>query len=109
MAVHQQFPIKSDAKYVQIMGRKYNIQFDMWPGYGDEYANQVNLRLAAGEIPDILTVAEGLDPVELVKQKIIMEVKLPDIQSHMPKWWKEIYTYGTTWDSATTSCRISSP
>lgn len=95
MAVNQQFAVPSDSKYVKIMGQKYNIQFDIWPCYGDEYANQVNLRLAAGDIPDILKLGD-LDAVELVKQKIIMEVNPKDIQQHMPRWWKEIYTYSTS-------------
>jgi len=95
MAVSQQFAVPSDSKYVKIMGDKYNIQFDIWPCYGDEYANQVALRLSAGEIPDIMQLA-GQDAVELVKQKIIMELNPADIQQHMPKWWKEINTYSTS-------------
>jgi len=95
MAVAQQFAVPSDSKYVKLMGKKYNIQFDIWPCYGDEYANQVALRLAAGEIPDLMQLG-GQDAVELVKQKIIMELNLKDIQQHMPKWWKEINTYSTS-------------
>jgi putative aldouronate transport system substrate-binding protein len=95
MAVSQQFAVPSDSKYVQIMGKKYNIQFNIWPCYGDEYENQVNLRLSAGEIPDLMQLGQ-LDAVELVKQKIITEVNPKDVQQHMPKWWKEIYTYSTS-------------
>jgi putative aldouronate transport system substrate-binding protein len=95
MAVSQQFAVPSDSKYVQIMGKKYNIQFNIWPCYGDEYENQVALRLAAGEIPDLMQLGQQ-DAVELVKQKIIMELNPRDIQQHMPKWWKEINTWSTS-------------
>jgi putative aldouronate transport system substrate-binding protein len=93
MAVNQQYPIPNDSKYVQLMAKKYNITFDIWPCYGDEYINQVNMRLAAGEIPDVMNPT---DLVELVKQDVIMEVKLPDVQSHMPRWWKELYSYSSS-------------
>lgn len=84
--------VDPNAKYVKIMEDKYHLDLDIWQCYGDEYANQVNARIAGGEIPDLLYMGGGLVLPDYVNQGIIIEMPESFIQQNMPKYYADLYS-----------------
>lgn len=83
--------VDPNAKYLKIMEEKYKLDLDMWQCYGDQYANQVNARIAGGEVPDILYMGPLVLP-DYVDQGIIIEMPESYIQQYMPKYYADLYT-----------------
>ena len=92
MATMAQYAVPSDAKYLKIMEDKYNIDLDMWECYGEEFINQINARIASGEIPDVINMSPGLSVPEYVKQGIIIEMPESFIKENLPKYYADLYS-----------------
>jgi putative aldouronate transport system substrate-binding protein len=84
--------VDPNAKYLKIMEDKYHIDLDMWQCYGEEYVNQVNAKIAGGEIADIFYMGGGLSVPDYVDQGIIIEMPESFIQQNMPKYYADLYS-----------------
>lgn len=96
IAAVSQYAVEKDSKYLKLMEDKYNLDLDVWECYGEEYINQVNARIASGEIPDIINMQGGLSVSEYVKQGIIIEVPESFVEQNMPKYYADLYSASNT-------------
>lgn len=95
MTVKAQYATPDDAKYLKIMEDKYNLDIDLWDCFGEQYANQVNARIASGTIPDIISMS-GLDLNEYIRQGVVIEMPDTDIIQYMPKYHADLLTLTQT-------------
>jgi putative aldouronate transport system substrate-binding protein len=102
MTVAGTYAVEPDAKYLKIMEDKYHLDLDIWQCYGDEYANQVNARIAGGEVADIFNMG-GLNLTDYVSQGIVIEMPETFIAQNMPKYYADLYN---TSDSPFKYCKI---
>lgn len=84
------YAVEPDAKYLKIMEDKYHLDLDIWQCYGDEYVNQVNAKVAGGEIADIFYMGPLYVP-DYVNQGIIIEMPETFIQQNMPKYYADLF------------------
>lgn len=91
IATYSDSQVPNDAKHVLAMNEKYGIELDIWPCFGDEYANQVATRLASGDMPDILGMQNGLDVIKMIEQDIIVPIDEEYIKREMTGYYNFLY------------------
>lgn len=82
------YAMPNDAEYLLIMEEKYKIDFDVWPAFGDEWKQILNLRFAAGETLDILNPKQ-FSLFELLDQDLIRDVPEEMLREFMPRSWED--------------------
>lgn len=87
--------VPNDSKYVKLMEDKYNIDLDIWECYGEDYATQVNAKIAGGEIPDIIAMS-SLPVADYVKQGLIIPIEEDFLKTNMPKYYADLYAQSPT-------------
>lgn len=91
---HSNSPVPEDADMVLYWEEKYNVDFIMWYVERAKWDEILNVKLAAGEMPDILT-AETPDVIKsYYDQDLIIELPKELIKEMMPKIYANIEEVG---------------
>ncbi|WP_246369584.1 extracellular solute-binding protein [Saccharibacillus deserti] len=70
---------------------KFNAKFNVWYVDAQQWNDQVNVKFAAGEIPDVLQIREQIP--KYVANGILAEIPEEDIQKYAPTYAKVIDEY----------------
>ncbi len=91
---HSNSPVPEDAETVLYLEDKYNVDFTMWYVERAKWNEILNVRIAGGDFPDIVTVESPSIMAEYVNQALIMEVPIPVIQQYAPRIAQNIEEIG---------------
>jgi len=85
---YQRAPVEKDGKMLKFFNEKFNVVWDVWNIDNSAYDEQVNLKLAANEIPDFFRT-EGKNFNAYYKQGVLAEVNEDLFKTKMAKLYKE--------------------
>lgn len=92
-------PVKPDGLLIKFVEEKFNVDIDYWNLDVNKIQEVMGLKLAAGEIPDVLWVLPWSNLEKYAKDEILTEVPLEVIQKHSPGWYKmTIETFPAAFD-----------
>jgi len=87
---HSNAPVPEDADMVLYWENKYNVDFKLWYVERSRWDEILNVRLAGGEVPDVLT-AESPDIIRsYYDQNLILELPKELLQKFTPKIYQTI-------------------
>lgn len=81
---YQMAPTNADAPMVKYYEEMFNVDFDVWNIDYQQYTELLNIRLAAGEIPDMFMVMNPVDLSKYVEQDLLAPIPLEKIKKFMP-------------------------
>ncbi|GAA3402746.1 hypothetical protein ACFFNY_05040 [Paenibacillus hodogayensis] len=79
-------PNDNNTKVQQYLEKKFNVKFKNMKFDRSNWASQFNVKIAAGEIPDVFLYEGGLNVQTLQKLGVLAEVKVDEIKKYMPKY-----------------------
>ncbi len=91
---HSNSPVPQDAETVLYLEGKYNVDFNMWYVERSKWNEILNVRIAGGDFPDIVTVESPSIMAEYVNQGLITEVPIPVIEEYAPRIYNNIEKIG---------------
>ncbi|MDF2713084.1 MAG: extracellular solute-binding protein [Paenibacillus sp.] len=80
----QSTPVEADAKMVRYWEQKFNVVLDVWNIDSKRYADMMNMKFAAGEIPDRMNVNGFVRLKQYVDQDILAKIPLDMLRTHAP-------------------------
>ncbi|MDO3412487.1 extracellular solute-binding protein [Saccharibacillus sp. CPCC 101409] len=80
-----------NADIVKMVEEKFNAKFNIWYVDAQQWNDQVNVKFAAGEIPDVLQIREQIP--KYVANGILAEISEDDIRKYAPTYAKVIDDY----------------
>lgn len=81
---YQMAPTPEDAPMVKYYEDMFNVDFDVWNIDNQQFAELLNVRLASGDIPDVLMVTPPSDLQKYVSQGVLAPIPLEKLQQYMP-------------------------
>lgn len=85
---YQRVPVDEDAKMVRYWEEQTGVTFDIWNTEQQNYAEVMNLRFAADEIPDFLNVPNNTVFAQWARQDFLAEIPTELIQENAPNAYK---------------------
>lgn len=85
-------PLGPDPFIIGYMEEKFNVTFDIWNLDWNQFDELLNIRLAAGEVPDMFMSRNPSDLVKYVQQGILAPIPDEYIQTYMPKTLQNAWT-----------------
>ncbi|SDX97688.1 extracellular solute-binding protein [Paenibacillus sp. CF384] len=77
---------KVDSPGVTALAKKFNAEIELVPTSGDTYKEDVNLKIASGNIPDWIKEPAPTDYMKFVDQGVVAEIPQDMIEKYMPKY-----------------------
>jgi putative aldouronate transport system substrate-binding protein len=93
VANYQMEPTPPDAELLKAYENKFGVDFDVFNIDHDKYHELLNVKLAAGEIPDFFYIKQADTLGTYVKQGVLAKLSPELIQKNAPNLWKVITTY----------------
>ena len=81
-----------DSEIVKMVEKKFNAKFNIWYVDAQQRNDQLNVKFAAGEMPDVLQVHEQIP--KYVANGILAEISEEDIRKYAPTYASVIDDYG---------------
>ena len=88
----QMAPLGSDPFILRYMEEKFNVTFDIWNLDWAQFDELLNIRLAAGEVPDMFMSRNPSDLPRYVQQGILAPIPDEYIQRYMPLTLQNAWT-----------------
>ncbi len=89
---------KQDGPIVQYMKDRYNVDFNFWFLDDKNWNDSLNIKLATGDMPDIMRMKGDADLSTLVDQGIMAEIPLEMIEKNAPDYFAAINAYADTFN-----------
>lgn len=90
---HDTEPLSEDAIVELYLEEKFNIELNYWYIERDQWNEVLNLRFAAGEVPDIIRVEGAMNLQTYIEQEIVMPVSLDIINEYAPNLTQLLLEY----------------
>jgi putative aldouronate transport system substrate-binding protein len=90
---YQYGPVDDDAPAKKMLEERFNVKFNIWYIDVTKRDELLGVRLAAGEIPDFMTVYSSADLVKFLEQGIITGYTEEELNTYMPNYKKLIDKY----------------
>jgi putative aldouronate transport system substrate-binding protein len=88
LVVYQYGPMAEHPKILEWFEKKFNVDLQVWDLDPNSRATQLNLKLAANEIPDYFLIDGGFAAwQQYYDQDILAEIKEEDLKKGMPLWY----------------------
>lgn len=81
---YQMAPTPEDAPMVKYYEDMFNVDFDVWNIDHQQFAELLNVRLASGDIPDLMLISSPSDLPKYVSQGVLAPIPLEMLEQHMP-------------------------
>ncbi len=75
-------PAAEDGEILKMLEEKFNVDIDMWNLEEEKYSELLNVRLAAGEVPDLIRIKEPEKLVDYVNQGVLAELPEELLNNH---------------------------
>ncbi|MCK9478189.1 MAG: extracellular solute-binding protein [Firmicutes bacterium] len=86
----QASPIESDARIKKMIEDKLNVNIDIWNIEPTRFEELLNLRLASGEVPDVIRIPQGYAGLNnIVAQGLAAKLDEDMIKKHAPNLYQE--------------------
>lgn len=80
--------VNDDAEVVKMIEERFNIDLKGWKVDSANYEENLNIRFAAGEMPDVLVIANSADLQTYVEGGIVAELPIEKIREKAPHYAK---------------------
>lgn len=77
---------KVDSPGITVIAKKFNAEIELVPTSHETYKEDVNLKIASGNIPDWIKEPAATDYLTFVDQGVVAEIPQDLIEKHMPKY-----------------------
>ncbi len=90
--------VDDDAEVVKMIESRFNIDLKTWRV---DDTNTLSVRLAGGEMPDVMVVGNSSEIPNLVKGGVLHEMPIEDLKEKAPNYYKATEEYGESlfWSS----------
>ncbi|NQX64342.1 hypothetical protein [Paenibacillus qinlingensis] len=92
-----------NSEVLQEVSKRFNAKLNVWTADSQKYSEVFNVRMASGEIPDILRL-KGFELSKLVDSGVVAEIPVDTIKQKAPNYYKLIMdndTAGSAFRSST--------
>ena len=90
MTMYQTSTNNPDAAQLKAIENKYNMNLDVWDVEWQKYDEILNLKLAGGEVPDIIYVKSAEAAQKYVDQDVVAPIPLETLQEKAPNVLKRL-------------------
>ena len=90
MTMYQTSTNNPDAAQLKAIEDKYNMNLDVWDVEWQKYDEILNLKLAGGEVPDIIYVKSAEAAQKYVDQDVVAPIPLETLQEKAPNVLKRL-------------------
>lgn len=88
-----------NSSVVKMVEEKFNAKFDFWYVDSQKWEDNLNVRLASGEMPDVLKITNRQNLPKYVSQGIISPIPMETLENFAPTYVKFLNeNYPETWD-----------
>ena len=95
------------AEIVKTVEEKFNAKFNFWYIDNNKWDDNLNVRLAAGEMPDVLKIPNRNNIQNYVKQGLLAELSMETLEKYAPNYVKMINeNYPEAWKSVMHDSKI---
>ncbi|SFL73116.1 putative aldouronate transport system substrate-binding protein [Paenibacillus sp. 1_12] len=84
-----------NAEILQEISKRFNAKINVWTADSQKYSEVFNVRMASGEIPDILRL-KGFELAKLVDSGVAAEIPVETIKQKAPNYYKMILDNDTS-------------
>ena len=84
-----------DSKIVKAVEERYNVKFDFWFVDNQKWDDTLNVRFAAGEMPDVFRLKTKGNLNKYVQQGVVGELPIEMIEEKAPNYMKMVEEYDT--------------
>ncbi|WNR43852.1 type 2 periplasmic-binding domain-containing protein [Paenibacillus roseipurpureus] len=85
----------ANSEIIQEVSKRFNAKFNVWTADSQKYSEVFNVRMASGEIPDILRL-KGFELSKLVDSGVAAEIPVETIKQKAPNYYKLIMDNDTS-------------
>ncbi len=89
---------KKDAEVVKYMVDRYDVDFNFWFLDDKNWNDSLNIKLATGDMPDIMRMKGDADLSTLVDQGILADIPLEMIKENAPDYFAAINAYADSFN-----------
>ena len=93
VAPYQLAPLSRNAPVIDYWNDMFHVELDIWNIEAKQYDEILSLRIASGEIPDVLSVNKYADFTKYAKQGVIAEIPEDMLQKHAPHLYATYLKY----------------
>lgn len=84
-----------DSKLVKTVEERYNVKFDFWFVDNQKWDDALNIKFAAGEMPDVFRLKNKENINKYVQQGVVGELPISMLEEKAPNYMKMIEEYDT--------------
>ncbi len=90
MTMYQTGTVNPDAVQLKAVEDKYNINLDVWNVEWQKYEEILNLKLAGGEVPDIIYIKSAAAAQKYVDQGVVAPIPMETLEEKAPNVLKRL-------------------
>ncbi|MCM3207275.1 extracellular solute-binding protein [Paenibacillus illinoisensis] len=91
--MHQNTPVPEDAEMITYIEDLFDVNLEMWNLENRRYEDLLDLKLAQGNIPDLLRIRQPHDLLKYQMQGVLAEIPVDVLEEHAPNIVKRIRDY----------------
>lgn len=93
LAYQTQVQPDSDSDVVKMIEKKFNVKLNYWFVDDQKWDDVLNVRLAAGEMPDVMRVKDINNIEKYIKMGVASELPVETIKKYAPNYFKNMDKY----------------
>ncbi len=91
--MHQNTPVPEDAEMITYIEDLFDVNLEVWNLENRRYEDLLDLKLAQGNIPDLLRIRQPHDLLKYQMQGVLAEIPVDVLEEHAPHIVKRIRDY----------------
>lgn len=90
--MHLNEPVPEDAEMIRLLEEKFNVDLEIWNLENNNYEALLDLKLAQGEIPDLLRIRQSHDLLKYRNQQVLAEIPPGMMEQYAPNLTRLLHT-----------------